>query len=118
MKKSYSLTHFEHLLPIMNLKAKGYWRVQSLELLERKLKKNENSYAIQKLKNKISRVSRALPDYFKIIKCPKAKKLPNIHLIKTKKKDDLFITTQHPKRNTEPDQEKKEVVEKCKVLQH
>ena len=43
MQKSHSQLNYEKLSKIMNLKTKGYWRVKSIDILNRKIMRNNAS---------------------------------------------------------------------------
>lgn len=92
MKKSHSQLNFEKLRKIIDLKSKGYWRVKSLDKLNKKiLKNNTDIKEALRLKKKIEKIVPKAPPFFKVQQCTRTI-LPKLQIPKVNSQPNFFIT--------------------------
>lgn len=92
MKKSHSQINFEKLRKIIDLKSKGYWRVRSLDKLNKKIIKNNTDIKeVLRMKKKIEKIVPKPPPFFKVQQCSRTI-LPKLQIPKVNSQPNFFIT--------------------------
>ena len=107
MQKSHSQLNYEKLSKIMNLKTKGYWRVKSIDILNRKIMRNNaSSKQAVRDKRKIEKIVPKLPSFMKIEQCRNdyTMNLPKLRL--TKSQPNFFLTVHTFNKSTSTNEKK------------